>query len=104
MNRHTEFGVLSRIGSAQVVQSKVFKASFLKQTSARGAITSRQRQFPTCYGPKFAAEAMQAWLRRAGIKRIRIYAGSPWENGYNGRLKETLRREVLDAEWFTTTH
>jgi hypothetical protein len=28
-------------------------------------------------GPKFAADAMQDWLRRVGIKPIRIYPGSP---------------------------
>ncbi|MEM9438121.1 MAG: transposase [Pseudomonadota bacterium] len=52
-----------------------------------------------------------------GIKPIRIYPGSPlsghrhampcrgsaWENGYNERFNGTLRREVLNAEWFTTT-
>ncbi|MEO1542957.1 MAG: integrase core domain-containing protein, partial [Pseudomonadota bacterium] len=54
-------------------------------------------------GPEFAAEAMQAWPRRVGIKPIRIYPGSPWENGYNERFNGTLRQEVLNAEWFTTT-
>ncbi|WP_442917804.1 integrase core domain-containing protein [Magnetovibrio sp. PR-2] len=29
---------------------------------------------------------------------IQIYPGSPWENGFNG----TLRREVLNREWFST--
>ena len=29
--------------------------------------------------------------------------GSPWENGYNERFNGTLRREVLNAEWFATT-
>ena len=33
---------------------------------------------------------------------IRIYPGSPWENGYNERFNGTLRREVLNAEWFTS--
>ncbi|WP_170574619.1 integrase core domain-containing protein [Ruegeria atlantica] len=46
---------------------------------------------------------MQGWLRRVGVKPIRIYLGSPWEYGYNERFKGTLRREVLNAEWFTTT-
>ncbi|NQZ74256.1 MAG: transposase family protein [Dinoroseobacter sp.] len=54
-------------------------------------------------GPEFASEAMQDWLRRVGIKPIRIYPGSPWENGYNERFNGTLRQEVLNAEWFTTT-
>jgi putative transposase len=38
-----------------------------------------------------------------GIKPIRIFPGSPWENGYNERFNGTLRREVLNAEWFGTT-
>ncbi|MEJ6396270.1 transposase [Gymnodinialimonas sp. 2305UL16-5] len=38
-----------------------------------------------------------------GIKSIRVYPGSPWENGYNERFNGTLRREVFNAEWFTTT-
>ena len=54
-------------------------------------------------GPEFIAQAMQDWLTRLDIKPIRIYPGSPWENGYNERFNETLRREVLNAEWFTTT-
>ena len=54
-------------------------------------------------GPEFVAQAMQDWLARVGIKPIRIYSGSPWENGYNERFNGTLRREVLNAEWFTTT-
>jgi len=54
-------------------------------------------------GPEFIAEAFQAWLTKAGIKPIRIYPGSPWENGYNERFNGTLRNEVLNVEWFTTT-
>jgi len=54
-------------------------------------------------GPEFASEATQMWLQRVGVKPIRIYPGSPWENGYNERFNGTLRREVLNAEWFTTT-
>ncbi|MCP5086145.1 MAG: transposase [Rhodobacteraceae bacterium] len=46
---------------------------------------------------------MQDWLRKVGIKPIQIYPGSPWENGYNERLNDTLRCEVLNAEWFHTT-
>ncbi len=54
-------------------------------------------------GPEFAAEAVQNWLRLVGIKPIRIYPGSPWENGYNERFNGTSRREALNAEWFSTT-
>ena len=53
-------------------------------------------------GPEFIAEAFQTWLTKVGIKPIRIYPGSPWENGYNERFNGTLRREVLNAEWFST--
>ena len=54
-------------------------------------------------GPEFVAEAMQSWLVRVGIKPIRIYPGSTWENGYNERFNGELRREILNAERFTTT-
>ena len=53
-------------------------------------------------GPEYIAENFQTWLTKAGIKPIRIYPGSPWENGYNERFNGTLRREVLNAEWFRT--
>ena len=54
-------------------------------------------------GPEFIAEPLQNRLKRLGMKPIHILPGSPWENGYNERFNGTLRREVLDAEWFATT-
>jgi len=51
-------------------------------------------------GPEFISEQFQSWLTKVDIKPIRIYPGSPWENGYNERFNGTLRREVLNAEWF----
>ncbi len=54
-------------------------------------------------GPEFSAVAMQDWLPRVGVKPMRIYPGSPWENVYNERFNGTLRREVLNTEWFATT-
>ena len=54
-------------------------------------------------GPEFIAASLQEWLARVGIKPIQIAPGSPWENGYNERFNGTLRKEVLDAEWFSTT-
>lgn len=54
-------------------------------------------------GPEFASASFQDWLRRVGIEPIRIYPGSPWENGYNERFNGTLRGAVLNAEWFMTT-
>ena len=53
--------------------------------------------------PEFSSEPFTDWLAKVGIKPIRIYPGSPWENGYNERFNGTLRREVLNAEWFSTT-
>lgn len=54
-------------------------------------------------GPEFASAAFQDGLKRVGIEPLRIAPGSPWENGYNERFNGTLRREVLNAEWFTST-
>ena len=53
-------------------------------------------------GPEFIAGDFQTWLKKAGIKPLQIYPGSPWENGYNERCNGTLRRKVLNAEWFST--
>ncbi len=54
-------------------------------------------------GSEFIAGAMQAWLHRVGAKPIHVYPGPPWENDYNERFNGTLRRKVLNAEWFATT-
>ncbi|MEM9592401.1 MAG: integrase core domain-containing protein, partial [Pseudomonadota bacterium] len=54
-------------------------------------------------GPEFTSGAFRTWLERIGVQPLRIYPGSPWEKGYTERFNGTLRREVLDAEWFTTT-
>ena len=54
-------------------------------------------------GPEFIAASLQEWLSRIGIKPIQIYPGSPWENGSNERFNGTLRNEVLNTEWFSTT-
>jgi putative transposase len=54
-------------------------------------------------GPEFTSVPFKEWLLRVGIQPIQIYPGSPWENGYNERFNGTLRQEVLNAEWFTST-
>ena len=54
-------------------------------------------------GPEFLAKLLQDWLRKVSINPIRIYPGFPWENGYNERFNGTLRREILNAEWFHST-
>ena len=53
-------------------------------------------------GPEFIAQAMQDWLTRVGIKPIRIYPGSPWENGYNESFNGRLRDEFLNGNLFYT--
>ena len=54
-------------------------------------------------GSEFIAAHFQNWLKRVGIQPLLIYPGSPWENGYNERFNGTLRREVINTEWFHTT-
>mgnify|MGYP001354935091 FL=1 len=53
-------------------------------------------------GPEFIARDLQVWLNKVSIQPIQIYSGSPWENGYNERFNGTLRREVLNGQWFST--
>ena len=38
-------------------------------------------------GPEFVAQAVQEWIKAVGAKTAYIEPGSPWENGYCGRLK-----------------
>lgn len=54
-------------------------------------------------GPEFADGAMPGWLRRVGLMPLRMYLRSPWENGCNELVNGTLRREIFNAEGFTTT-
>ena len=54
-------------------------------------------------GPEFISKHLQDWLNRVGIKPMQIYPSSPWENGYNQLLNGTLRKAVLNAEWFHST-
>ena len=54
-------------------------------------------------GPEFVAEQLREWLQRVGIESLHIHQGSPWTNRYNEGFNGTLRREVLNAEWFHGT-
>ena len=54
-------------------------------------------------GPAFIATPLQEWFRRVGIQPMQIFSRSPSENGYNECFTGTMRREVLNAEWFQTT-
>ena len=84
--------VKPRMGNAEVLEA--LYPLFLKH--------GRPEFIRSDNGPEFIAENFQTWLTKVGIKPIRIYPGSPWENGYNERFNGTLRREVLNAEWFTS--
>jgi putative transposase len=84
--------VKPRMGNAEVLEA--LYPLFLKH--------GRPEFIRSDNGPEFIAKNFQTWLNRVGIKPIRIYPGSPWENGYNERFNGTLRREVLNAEWFTS--
>ena len=84
--------VKSRMGNAEVLET--LYPLFL--------IHGKPEVIRSDNGPEFISKAFQTWLTKVGIKPIRIYPGSPWENGYNERFNGTLRREVLNGEWFTT--
>ncbi len=84
--------VRARMGSADVLE--VLYELFLRH--------GKPEYVRSDNGPEFAAATTQEWLKRVGVKPIRIYPGSPWENGYNERFNGTLRREVLNTEWFAT--
>jgi len=85
--------VKPRMGNAEVLEEALYPL-FLKH--------GKPEFIRSDNGPEFIAENFHTWLARVGIKPIRIYPGSPWENGYNERFNGTLRREVLNAEWFTS--
>ena len=53
-------------------------------------------------GSEFTARMVRQWLQRAGVKRLFIEPGSPWENGdvesFNGKFREEyLHREIFDT-------
>ena len=68
----------------------------------RGSCTAQPPLGRPDNGSEFTAHAVRGWLGRIGVKTLYIEPGSPWENGYNERFNGTLRREVLNAEWFTS--
>ena len=51
-------------------------------------------------GPEFVADALKAWLERAGIKTAYIEPGSPWENGHVESFHGKLRVGCLTREVF----
>lgn len=61
------------------------------------------RAYEVANGPEFAAALLKGWLVRVAIQPVEILPDSPWENGCTERGNGTLRREVLNVEWFATT-
>ena len=84
--------VKDRMGSAEVLE--VLYRLILKH--------GKPEHVPSDNGREFQAIHLQEWLTKVGIKPLFIAPGSPWENGYNERFNGTLRREVLNAEWFAS--
>jgi len=60
------------------------------------AITSRQRSFPTCYGPEYISETLRIWAEKQGIAIQHIQPGQPQQNAYVERYNRTVRHEWLD--------
>ena len=79
------------------------EALCVQVATSMGASEVLEALYPLILERGAPAYLLQSWLRRVGIQRIQILPGSPWENGYNERFNGTLRREVLNAEWFVTT-
>ena len=84
------------------VASKIASADVLKALYPLLLKRGKPENIKSDNGPEFVATPLQEWLTKLGIKPIHIYRGSHWENGYNERLNGTLRREVFNAERFTS--
>ena len=54
--------------------------------------------FLRCYGPEFAAKAVQQWITAVGARAAYIAPGSPWENEY----VESLR--PVGGQWQAQCH
>ena len=55
-------------------------------------------------GPEFISHEMHTWARREQIAWRFIEPGSPAQNAYIERFNGTCRRELIDANTFTTLH
>ena len=60
------------------------------------AITSKQRCFPTCYGPENISETLRKWAGKNKITIQYIQPGQPQQNAYVERYNRTVRHEWLD--------
>ena len=84
--------VVTRMGSAEVLEA------FYPLLFSRG----KPEYLRSNDGPEFTSAPFEERLLRVGIQPIQIYPGSTRDNGYNKRIKGTLRWEMLNAEWFLT--
>src|SRR3712207_816631 len=57
-------------------------------------------RFPMCYGPAFAAQAVQMWIAAAGAKSAHTEPATPWETWFVARSNARRRHELLDGEIF----
>jgi len=57
------------------------------------AITSKQRFFPTYYGPEYIRDRLMAWAEKRNIRLEYIQPGKPQQNAYIERYNRTVRGE-----------
>jgi putative transposase len=53
-------------------------------------------------GREFIADTVQTWLRAQGVEPVYIAKASPQQNCYIERFNGSMRRELLNAELFTS--
>lgn len=51
-------------------------------------------------GPESIAQAIRAWLEKAGVGTLYVEPGAPWEKGYAESFHARLRDGFLNAESF----
>lgn len=51
-------------------------------------------------GPEFIAHAIQAWLKKVGVKTKYIDPGKPWQNAFGESFNGRFRDECLNQEVF----
>jgi hypothetical protein len=73
----------------------------LQRKAARTAVSAASPDsFRRCYGPEFAATAVQEWIAAVGVSTAYIAPGSPWENGFIEGFNARLRYELIDGGIF----
>lgn len=53
-------------------------------------------------GPEFVAQAFVEWCKKEEIEILYIQPGKPMQNAYIERFNGSFRRDVLDANWFSS--